>query len=623
MTAFHRPRAILFGSDGMRHDLMVRYAAEGVMPVFADLLARGATGDGGCLPTLPSNTGAGWASLQTGAWAGTTGALNNVFHRTDTPITQPQSGFDATLIAAETLSQAAERQGLTTASAEWPGTLPATCRGPVVDFRAFYAARGALLVGDPPGYQPEMAQRFGLLDQRARFVPAEGWRNLPPSALPPQEALLQIATTHPEENSARTYHVLAYATTSRGYDRLLVAQHRDAGTAVADLAAGDWAGVRVQLRNGRSAGFHLKLIDVAPDLSRLWLYVTTLSRARAGTPDLEELLNRAPFPVSETADHAPLECGLIDIDTYVEQALLFLPRAEMVLRHLVETRRPDILFAASPLTDEFSHQFLGLTTPACPAYDAATAPRYAALLRQAYAAADRLLGFLLDLYGELYGEQPLVAVCSDHGFSGAWLSINANLVLEQAGLLLPDAAGRPLPESMAAAYWAGGACNVYVNLEGRQPGGVVPRERFTAVQARIVDAFRALNDSAALPPIADVRTFDELAAVPVGGGLASMQFPGRTGDVAVFATPPHQFDAPTPSHVIAASPLYGQHGYLPDTVDPRFDCDLRSPFLFAGPGVPAGRVVPGARAIDFAPTVAALLGIAPPRHADGRALLAD
>lgn len=614
------PRAIVFGSDGMRHDLMVRYAAAGAMPVFAELLARGATGAGGCVPALPSNTGAGWATLQTGAWSGTTGAMNNVYHRTDTPITQATSGFDATLNCAETLAQAAERQGLRTASFEWPGTLPATCAGPVVDFRSFYSARGALLVHDPPGYLPELAVRLGLSDQRVRFAPTEDWLNAPASDLPLREAVLEVPSANTEENPHRTYHLLAYATSPAGYDRLLVARDRDGARPVATMKSGEWAPVRVTLLDGRAAGFSLKLIELAPDLSQCWLYFTSVSRARASDPALEERLNAPPFLVPETADHGPVECGIVDVATYVEQGLLFFPRAEQVARYLIETYRPDVLFAGSPVTDEFSHQFLGLVTPSCPSYTAAAAPRYEAYLREAYAGADRLLGFLLGLHEEVHGGRPLVAVSADHGFSGAWLSINANLVLEHAGLIVPDAIGRPLPQSQAAGYWAGGTCNVYVNLAGRQPGGCVPPERFAEVRDRIVAVFRALNEQEGGAVIADVRTYDETAAVPTSGGPASMQFPGRTGDVVVFASPPHQFDAATPGRLIAPSPLYGQHGYLPDALDARFNCDMRPPFLFAGPGVAPGTTLTAARAIDFAPTIAALLGIEGPCHADGRAL---
>src|SRR5579885_1637979 len=448
-----RRRLLFFASDGMRHDLMLRYVAAGQMPVVAGLIERGATGVDGCLPALPTNTAAG------------------------SPITEPASGFDARLLCAETLAQAAERQGLTVACVEWPGTLPATCAGPVIDFRTFYSTRGALLRHDPPNYQPEIAGRLELADLRSDFPPAAGWRNAPQSTLPPREASLTIASTRPEANPDRIYHVYVYASGAAGYDRVLIAEARDGNAAVATLCAGQWAPVRVRLRDGRLAGFHFKLIALAPDLSQCWLVFTTTSRARASRPDLEDLLASEPFAVPETADHGPIEAGLVDAETYVEQGLMFYANAERVYRHVVETYRPDILFAGAPVTDEFSHQFMARVTPAFPGYDSAAAPHYEGYLRAAYAGADALLGRLL----ALVPSDTAVALSADHGFGAAWHSINANLVLEQAGLLVSDGEGRPLPASRAVAFWAGATCNVYVNLIGREPGGVVRKEESAAV----------------------------------------------------------------------------------------------------------------------------------------------
>ena len=49
-----------------------------------------------------------------------------------------------------------------------------------------------------------------------------------------------------------------------------------------------------------------------------------------------------------------------------------------------------------------------------------------------------------------------------------------------------------------------------------------------------------------------------------------------------------------------------------------YDAVLAVPLLFRGPGVPAGRVVEGVvRTVDIAPTLAALLGLAPSRESDG------
>lgn len=612
-----RRRLLFFASDGMRHDLMLRYVAAGQMPVVAGLIARGAIGVDGCLPALPTNTGAGWATLQTGAWSGTSGALNNVFHAAGTPITEPASGFDARLLQAETLAQAAERQGLSVACVEWPGTLPATCAGPVIDFRSFYSTRGALLKHDPPDYRPEIAARLELADLRSAFPPATGWTNTPRSALPPREATLSIASTRPEENPDRTYHVYVYASGAAGYDRVLIAETKDGAAAVAVLRPGEWAPVRLHLRDGRRAGFHFKLIALAPDLSQCWLAFTTISRARASRPDLEDLLASEAFAVPETADHGPIEAGLVDAETYVEQGLRFYENAGQVYRHVVETYQPDILFAGAPVADEFSHQFMARVTPAFPDYDPAASPRYEAYLRAAYSGADALLGRLLGLMPP----DTIVALSSDHGFGAAWRSINANLALQRAGLLDADAEGRPLQQSRAVAFWAGATCNVYVNLAGREPGGAVAPVDYAATCACIRAAFAALNADGERV-IDAIYSYAEAGAIPTSCGPASMRFPGRTGDVVVFAAPPCQFDAPAADRLIAPSPLLGQHGYLPDTVDERLNVNMRAPLVLAGPGVPAGLRLPGARAIDIAPTLAALLGIAPPGQADGRNLLA-
>jgi predicted AlkP superfamily phosphohydrolase/phosphomutase len=617
----HARRAIFFVSDGMRHDLLERYAVAGLLPALSVLLARGARGEGGCLPALPTNTGAGWATLATGAWSGTSGALNNVFHLAGTPIAQPTSGFDALLNRAETLAQAAERQGLRTACLEWPGTIPATSAGPVVDFRSFYSDRGALLNADPPGYDAGIVRRLSLVDARSDLPPATGWRNVPQSKLSPREAVVELPTRVPQENPDRLYHVYLYATTPAGYDRVLIAERKDGAAPVCDLAPGEWGPVRVRLRDGRAAGFHFKLIALAPDLSRFWLYFTAVSRVRAHPPELEDLLASEAFPVAETADHGPIEAGLCDAESYVEQGLLFYARAERVYRHVIETYRPDVLFAGAPVTDEFSHQFMARVTPAFPGYDAQAASRYEAFIRQAYAGADRLLGSLLDLFP--FPDETAVLVSSDHGFGAAWYSVNANLALARAGLLTLDAEGRPLPDSRAVAYWAGGTCNVYVNLVGREPGGVVPPTELELVKDQIVAAFAALDGEGADGGrvIERIYRYEETGAVETSCGTASMRFPGRTGDVVVFAAPPHQFDAPDPERLVAPSPLLGQHGYLPDCIDERLNVNMRSPLLLAGPGVRRGARIAGARAIDLAPTLAALLGIDPPAQADGRALV--
>jgi hypothetical protein len=60
---------LLFAADGLRQDIVERYAADQGVPGFAALLRRGAAASGGGMLTqAPPNTGAGWYTMATGAW---------------------------------------------------------------------------------------------------------------------------------------------------------------------------------------------------------------------------------------------------------------------------------------------------------------------------------------------------------------------------------------------------------------------------------------------------------------------------------------------------------------------------------------------------------------------------
>src|SRR6266545_1862828 len=67
-TAGTKPRGVVFSSDGMRPDLMERYAAGGSMPTYQDLMRTGVRGANGLTQAFPPNTGVGWYTLATGTW---------------------------------------------------------------------------------------------------------------------------------------------------------------------------------------------------------------------------------------------------------------------------------------------------------------------------------------------------------------------------------------------------------------------------------------------------------------------------------------------------------------------------------------------------------------------------
>ncbi|MEW6401830.1 MAG: alkaline phosphatase family protein [Chloroflexota bacterium] len=645
-------KVIFFSSDGMRPDLMERYAKEGAMPTYASLMKKGIRGENGMVQAFPPNTGVGWYTMATGTWPGEHGSTNNTFHRTGEGNFNNSTSFAVPgILQADTLPQAAERAGKTVVAVEWAGArgfVPAL-QGPVVDFRSFFSNRGVLVNYDLPG-QPAGASAFGVSYQRVDLDVAAGWTNVPASfSSAMQEQLKLTNTAFPSTNNFdRFYDLYIYDSTddsTTNYDGVLVVPStasKDGGAAVADLAAGEWADVKVTLagaRAGQTAGFYLKAIEISPTLSQFRVYFTSIARANAsynalgsaGSAAFEETLNH-DFPSSTAADFAPLEAGIVDETTYVQQGLMWKDAHWAYLSYILDDLgvEADLLMLGNPVTDEFSHQFMALVTPTDmdgnpnPYYDDATHDGIPdgrvdireGYIRAAYEEADGTLA----LGRHLMGEDTTVFAGSDHGFAPQWYAVNAGKVLADAGLQASAqtsncrVGGAP---TQAKACWAGGTAQIYISLAGRDPGGVVPAGNYETVRSQIVAAFQNLTDPAnpGAQVVERILLKEELRDVDGSDSL----HPTRSGDVVVVLRPPYQFDAATPGQTVAFSQFFGQHGYMPELVDLKHNVNMHATFVAAGPGIKKqSDGVGNVRAIDLAPTIAFLMNIPGPQNARGR-----
>jgi 2',3'-cyclic-nucleotide 2'-phosphodiesterase (5'-nucleotidase family) len=651
------PRVVLFSADGMRPDLMQQYAAAGAMPTYANLMATGVRGANGMLQAFPPNTGVGWYTMATGTYPSEHGSTNNTFHRTGDTFSNRTSFSGTGVLQADTIANAAERSGKQVAQVDWVGGRAANIDGPTVDFANFFSTRG-VLAAPLNATEQSGAAAFGISYQVASFADASGWTNAPASTLPAKQTTLTIATTFAAQNPTRTYDVLVYAVGAT-YDHALLVRSgdsKDASKAVATLAEGDWQEVKLRgadgligPRAGQTAGFYLKLIDLAGDLSSFKLYFTSVERViascrtaacaalpvgGAGEDRLEKYI-ADNLPTYVAADFAPLEARVIDEETYVEQGRdLEKEYADAVLEFVLGTLQPDtdLAMVGFPVTDEFSHQFMGLYTPtdmdgdANPYYDdvegdgvpdGRTAIREG-YVRSAYHEADAKLA----LARSLMGGNPTTFAASDHGFAPQWWAVNARKVLFDAsvdGISLQASGGATASNcgatvtDLAKACWAGGTIQIYVNPT--LPSGTTYEEVRTAV----IDAFENLDDPAnpGKQVVETVMTKEELRNVDGSDSL----HPNRSGDVVVVLRPPYQSDAGTPGRAIAFSQFFGQHGYLPDLVDLPHSVNMHATFVAGGPGVRHQADLAGLRAIDIAPSISYLLGIAEPQNARGKILL--
>jgi hypothetical protein len=229
-------------------------------------------------------------------------------------------------------------------------------------------------------------------------------------------------------------------------------------------------------------------------------------------------------------------------------------------------------------------------------------------------------------------------VSSDHGFAPQFLAIDASKVLVDLGLLSRPQTSNCRPATgetigKAKACWAGGTVQIYLNLAGRDPVNTAFQQVPAADEAATVDqikaAFLALSDPndwtrdgqpEGWQVIDRVYTKAEARYIPNGGGsTANMAHPTRTGDVVAFSYPPYQFDAATPGTLVALSAFFGQHGYVPDVQVLDANVNMRASFLAGGQGIAKGEFA-NLRTIDLAPTIAFLMNVPIPQHAQGRVL---
>ena len=674
--------AVFFAADGLRQDAVKAYVRQGLLPTMGKFLKHGTYASGnGLLTQAPPNTGAGWYTLASGAGAGIHGSTNNTFHKSGAPFANRTTAFDPGTLQVETIAQSAERAGMKVAQVEWAGGRNATINGPTIDYEAFLSGRGVATnfighTGDVLFDHAANISAFGLqFDTPAGFAgnapfpaaapsPAAGWTNVPTSYSPAMEMRLRVLDFGVDKYGLNAYIFDSTNDSTTNYDKVLFAPAKDGSAGVGTLGQGGWADVKVTLTgtsggtlDGMTGGMLVKVETLAPDLSKVRLFHTSVTRAQAtwtawpGEPgftgDFAEYLART-FPTATAADFAILEAGITSEETYVEQGMYWATGHLPMLTYVVRTYDPDLLMAGYPTTDEFQHQFLGLVTTKLingqpnPAYDDVDlngvpdgrVAQRSKFIRQAYMGADKAL----TLARKLMGKDPTTFVASDHGFAPQFLAIDASKVLVDLGLLSKPQTSNCRPATgetigKAKACWAGGTVQIYLNLTGRDPVNAsfqqVPAAEEAATVAQIKAAFLAVtdpndwtHDSApeGWKVIDRAFTRAESRYIPNGPGSTSdMAHPTRTGDLVVFSYPPYQFDAATPGTLIAPSQFFGQHGYVPDVQNVSASVNMRATFLAGGKHIADGSV--HASSIDLAPTLAYILGIPEPQFSEGKVLL--
>ena len=550
------------------------------------------------IPVNPPLTSVSHTSMATGALPSVTGIVANRFHLPGTPILQDASGFDAEL-GAEPLWQALRRQGRRVGVLTFPscdGASPAR----TADFGMLYVnvpfARAQTVSID--------AARFSAIT-----LPA-GWA----SHSPARRATMTVDLVGVGAPVAASFTLTVLDTTDdrvANYDTLVVDDDADlANGTLARVRVGEWFPLSVRLPHPdggtRSVGSWCLLQTLAPDVSQVKFYrgafFSTEAYPRAFRERLEEQAGFWPGPGDERALERALagQDGLQLVD-FMEQTRHFSEFFNACARTAVASERFDLLMLYQPVVDEVQHVLL-VTDPRQRAYSKSFVVTARSAVTEVYRMADRAVS---ELARPLDFSRDALVVVSDHGMAPVWETVNVNQLLQHAGLAQAeegDRGWRVRSNSRIVAFGSGGCANLYVNLKGREPSGVVePDEREAVIRAAAAALANAQVDGTDV--VEAMYRREDLGPLgldsPNAGDLVVFMHPGFTATSEIGA-PGSPFHAP--------ARIAGQHGFL--NTHP----EMAAVWLARGAGVPVRRVetVPLTAVAAF---VASLAGVQPPAQA--------
>jgi predicted AlkP superfamily phosphohydrolase/phosphomutase len=166
-----------------------------------------------------------------------------------------------------------------------------------------------------------------------------------------------------------------------------------------------------------------------------------------------------------------------------------------VARHLLDTRPWDFFMLVEIGVDRIHHAFWRYLDPAHPRYE--PGHRYGDVIRSYYQYVDEEIGELL----ERFDDDTTVLVVSDHGAQAMEGAICVNEWLAQEGYLaLREHPAVPTPFRDVEVDWSrtrawgegGYYCRLCLNVEGREPEGIVPRSGFGQLRDELIERLEAL-----------------------------------------------------------------------------------------------------------------------------------
>lgn len=281
--------------------------------------------------------------------------------------------------------------------------------------------------------------------------------------------------------------------------------------------------------------------------------------------------------------------------------------------------QPDACLGVFTATDRIQHAFWKYVDPAQEAYHSPRASVFRDGVRRCYEDIDDFLGFLLEEYVDKQGT--VLMVVSDHGFGPLYKDVYLNQWLADQGYLKLRGQGGTwegvslfdrIDWEQTTAYSFGYFGSLYLNLQGREPLGVVrPGREQQQVLTRLKKDLEQLQlpegDGPLVDGLYELRELYSGPYVELGPDLlvVMQNYAFMTRDT---------FDVPR--GVLFSEPMAYQHAAVQHSGNHRMEGII----FMVGEGIAEGQHLQNASVLDIAPTVLHLMGHPIPSYMEGRVL---
>ena len=653
-------KVLILGVDGMDPRLSKYFMDKGKMPNLKKYVENGAARENlMLLGAHPTVTPPMWTTLATGAYPMTHG-ITDYHMQSKESLDTIYYSFDSRLCKAEQLWNVTAETGLKTLVFHWPGSSwPPTSDSPnlhvvdgltpggigmaggVVDNETLFAAdvrvkkvdyqfnvrphavgAGCIIEGNVGEEKNDMDETQGfvvtniILDHpdgdagveeiqmnygNSPITEAKDWANAPAGAK--EFVFLQ--------NGGLVRRPCLLLQNENGvYDRVEIYEKKNQEKLLATLKAGEYYhdfrdiayvnGEQVPVSRG------LCMYNCAEDGSHVGIYIS-----RGMKPDLEAVCHPQSL-YKQIVDAAGVVPGMPTIGglnaDLIEGA--FLPCWEnytkwqnKAMKALIDQNKYDVVFSHIHNVDIAAHVFYRFTQYR-KHYPEIEVERYPQFMERLYADTDRYLGEFFEYLDQGY----TIFITSDHGgvipaaelppLIGDPLGVNVPVMRDLGYTVLKkDENGKDIKEIDWAKTRAVATreCYIWINLKGRDANGIVdPRDKYL-LEKQIIDDLYSYRDPENGERVISLALRRKDA---VQLGLDS----DECGDIIYFVEEGHNH--------CHGDGLSSTHGLLHTSLSPIF--------IACGKGIKKGykseRII---RQVDFAPTVASVLGVRMPRQCEG------